>query len=434
MKNQLKKILEKTLRVFAIKILKKYQPEIVAITGSVGKTSTKEAIFTVLSSSFNVRQNIKNYNNEIGIPLTIINSQAAGKSIIGWLAVFLKAIKLIISTDKNYPKILILEMGADHAGDIKYLTKFIPVKVGVITAVAPVHLEYFKTLEEVAKEKSNLIKSLSKSGWAVLNYDDKLVNEMKKNTAALVVSFGLIPQADIFASEIAISHDVDYKDVTTIQGISFKLNYKGNVVPILLPQVLGQHLVYSALAAIAVGIIYKINLHKIIESLKTYQPPKGRMHIIPGIKHTLIIDDSYNSSPLAAQKALHQLGQINLDKHHKKYAVLGDMLELGSYTEQAHQEVGQAVYNYGVDYLVTVGEVSRDMVRGAIAAGMNKDHCFNFKNSAEAGLFLQQRIEQGDLILVKGSQGTRMEKVVKELMAEPQKAEELLVRQGKEWQ
>lgn len=158
------------------------------------------------------------------------------------------------------------------------------------------------------------------------------------------------------------------------------------------------------------------------------------MHIIPGIKYTLIIDDTYNSSPLAVKKALHLLSQINLNAHHKKYAVLGDMLELGNYSEQAHREIGEAVFDYGVDYLVTVGERSRDIIRGAIKKGMSKDHCFNFQDSLEAGKFLQQRIYPGDLLLIKGSQGMRMEKTVKELMAEPQKAEELLVRQGKEWQ
>lgn len=433
MNNIFKKILELKLRFFAKAILNKYQPEIVAVTGSVGKTTTKEAIYTVLASTFLVRQNIKNYNNEIGIPLTIIGAEAGGKSIFKWLAVFFKAIKLLIGTGKNYPKILVLEMGADHPGDIKYLTDFVPVKIGVVTAVAPVHLEFFKTLEQVAKEKSNIIKNLSKDGFAVLNSDDQLVRQMARKSEGKVLFFGLLPQAEIRASEIAISHEVNYQDVTTIQGISFKLNYKGNVIPVLLPKVLGEHLVYSALAAIAVGIIYKINLHTITESLKKFEPPKGRMHIILGIKRTLIIDDTYNSSPLATSKALYQLSQINLGTNHKKYAVLGDMLELGGFTEQAHQEVGEAVVEYGIDYLITVGEMSRDIIRGAIGKGMPKDHCFNFQDSLEAGKFLQQRISEGDLILIKGSQGIRMEKAVKEIMAEPQKAGELLVRQDKEW-
>jgi UDP-N-acetylmuramoyl-tripeptide--D-alanyl-D-alanine ligase len=256
---------------------------------------------------------------------------------------------------------------------------------------------------------------------------------MKEKTKAKIITFGLLPHAEIYASEIAISHNVSYKDVSTIQGISFKLKYQGNTIPVLLPMVLGEHLVYSALAAICVGIAYGLNLHNIIDSLRNFEPPKGRMHIIKGIKNTLIIDDSYNSSPLAVKKALYLLSQINLNQHHKKFAALGDMLELGTLTEKAHREIGQAVFDYGVDYLVTVGEMSRDIVRGAISKGMSEDRCFNFKDSVEAGKFLQQKIKEGDLILVKGSQGVRMEKVVKELMAEPQRAEELLIRQEGIW-
>jgi len=434
MKNLIKKILEFKLRFFAKAILARYNPEVVAITGSVGKTSTKEAIYAVLTSTFNCRRNQKNYNNEIGIPLSIIGAESGGRSILKWIKVFFKAAFLLIKKDKNYPRILILEMGADHPGDIKYLTSFVPVKIGVVTAVGPVHLEFFETIDRIAKEKGTLIKSLAKTGYAVLNYDDKLVKAMAEKTNAKVITFGFLDQADVSAFETSISHDVNYQDVSTIQGISFKLKYQGKTVPILLPKVLGKHLVYTALAAITVGIIYNLNLHIIIDALKNFEPPKGRMHIILGVKNTLIIDDTYNSSPLAVQEALYQLSQINLNQHHKKYAVLGDMLELGSITEQAHQETGEAVVRYGVDYLITVGEMSRDIVRGAVAKGMSKDHCFNFKDSLEAGKFLQQRISEGDLILVKGSQGVRMERVVKELMAEPQRAEELLVRQDKEWQ
>jgi UDP-N-acetylmuramoyl-tripeptide--D-alanyl-D-alanine ligase len=434
MRNKLKKILESLLWFFAKAIIKKYNPEIVAITGSVGKTSTKEAIYTVLASTYNVRTNIKNYNNEIGIPLTIIGKETGGRSLIKWFGVLARAVRLLTVKDKNFPSIFILELGADHPGDIKYLTGFLPIKVAVVTAVAAVHLEFFETVDHVAKEKSNLVKALPKSGYAVLNMDDHLVYAMKEKTNAQILTYGLAAPTDFKAVEIAVSHEVDYKDISTIQGISFKLLYKGSTVPVLLPKVLGEHLVYTALAAIAVGTIYDLNLHTIIDSLKNYQPPKGRMHIIAGIKNTLIIDDTYNSSPLAATKALYQLSQINLDNHHKKFAVLGDMLELGRYSEQAHEEVGEAVARYKIDYLITVGERSRDTARLAIKKGLSKDHVFIFADAAEAGLFLQDRIEQGDLILVKGSQGMRLERIVKEIMAEPQKADELLVRQGKGWE
>ena len=433
MRHKLKKILEKVLKTLSVVILNKYNPEVVAVTGSVGKTSTKEAIYTVLASTYNVRQNAKNYNNEIGIPLTIIGAESGNRSIFKWAIVFLKAIGLIIFKSKKYPNILVLEMGADHPGDIKYLTNFVPVKVGVVTAVAPVHLEFFETIDKIAKEKGVLIKTLPKNGTAILNIDDKLVKAMGDKTKAKILTYGFLEQADVKATEISISHDVDYQDISTIQGISFKLIYQGTKLPVLLPNILGQHLTYTVLAAVAVGIAFDLNLHDVIDALKNFEPPKGRMHIIKGIKHTLIIDDTYNSSPLAVQKALEQLGQIKLNKTARKFAVLGDMLELGSYTEQGHREIGQACVENKVDYLITVGEMSRDTNHGAIKKGMNKDRCFNFNTSEEAGKFVQQKIKQGDIILVKGSQGVRMEKVVKEIMAEPLKAKELLVRQEKPW-
>ncbi len=433
MRNLAKKILESILRLLAEAILDKYHPQVVAITGSVGKTSTKDAIYTVLAPKFKVRKNLKNYNNEIGIPVSIIGAESGGKSLIKWLGVFLKALALIIFKGKNYPEILVLEMGADHPGDIKYLMSFVPVKIGVVTAVAPVHLEFFKTLENIEEEKSQLISNLAKGGFAVLNNDDPRVLQMAQKTSAKVITFGFSANSQIRASGAEISRQFDSNNILKIQGVSFKLNYRDKIAPVLLPNVLGEHIIYTALAAIAVGIIYNLNLEEIIKNLKNFELPKGRMNLIKGIKNTLIIDDTYNSSPFAVTKALYQLGQIKFKSPVKKIAVLGDMLELGSYTEQGHQEVGEAVVRYGIDYLVTVGEMSRDIVRGALKKRMGKDHCFNFKNSVEAGKFLQQRISPGDLILVKGSQGMRMERTVKEIMAEPQRAQELLVRQEKPW-
>src|SRR3989338_8560031 len=146
MKHFLKKILELKLRFFAKVILNRYNPEVVAITGSVGKTSTKEAIYRVLSSTYQVRANLKNYNNEVGIPLSIIGVESGGRSPWQWLLVFLRAGSLIIFKDKNYPNILVLEMGADRPGDLKYLTSFVPIKVAVVTSVAPVHIEFFGSL------------------------------------------------------------------------------------------------------------------------------------------------------------------------------------------------------------------------------------------------------------------------------------------------
>jgi UDP-N-acetylmuramoyl-tripeptide--D-alanyl-D-alanine ligase len=191
--------------------------------------------------------------------------------------------------------------------------------------------------------------------------------------------------------------------------------------------------VYAALAAIAVGLSFEMNLVEIVTALQKFVSPKGRMKLISGIKHSMIIDDSYNASPQSSLSAIDFISRIATEKMFRKIAVFGDMLELGAYSEAGHREVGQAIARAKFDLLATVGERSRDIGRGAKEAGMSDEHIFNFSHNKEAGIFVQERLKEGDLLLIKGSQGARMEQVTKELMAEPLKASELLVRQGPEW-
>jgi UDP-N-acetylmuramoyl-tripeptide--D-alanyl-D-alanine ligase len=454
MNNLLKKLLEKKLKFLAKRILNKYQPDVIGITGSVGKTSTKEAIYTVLSGKFACRKNIKNYNNEIGVPLTVIGAESGRKSIFAWIGIFFKAMGLIIR-NKPYPKILILEMAADKPGDLEYLTDFIPLKVAVITAIAPVHLETFSKIENIVKEKSQLVVALEKDGFALLNADDELVIGMKEKTKATLSTYGFGAEAEVKAYEPSLSFSeagLDGLGKRTLRGLSFKVSYQGSTTPFFLPGVLGEYQVYCALAAVAVGIAYGLNLVNISESLKNFKSPAGRMNLIQGIKGTLIIDDSYNSSPQAALAALSVLEKINLEeeiperlmpdvlkklghdgKRFLKFAVLGDMAELGEFTEEGHQVVGEKAAGI-VDVLITVGEKGKIIARQAIKKGMHEVSVFSFDYALDAGKFLQDRIHKGDIILAKGSQVARMEKVVKEIMAEPMRAAELLCRQGKEWE
>lgn len=424
----MKKLVQRILSLLAKLILKKYQPDIIGVTGSFGKTSAKEAIYTVLSEKFNVRQNIKNYNNEIGLPLTIIGAGSPGRSVFGWLGVFIKALFLLVWRKKKYPEILVLEMAVDRPGDMAYLTNLAPCKIGVITAIGPVHLEFFKTLERIIKEKSIIISHLDKNSWAILNCDNEYVSELDKLTKARIITYGLINnKADVKASQIVVSQGRAGK----ISGLSFKLSYGGSTVPVLLPNILGEHLIYAALSAAAVGQVYNLNLVDIAQALKTFKAPKGRLNLIEGIKNTYIIDDTYNAGPDSTLAALNVLGKITVTG--RKFAVLGDMLELGDYTEAGHRQVGAAVFNNQIDYLITVGEKAKVIASEAERQGLNRDNIFTFSDVARAGRLVQTMIESGDFILIKGSQGMRMEKVVKEIMAEPLKAGELLVRQDEEW-
>ncbi|MBD3282090.1 MAG: hypothetical protein GF387_00540 [Candidatus Portnoybacteria bacterium] len=419
-----RKILQKILKILAIIVLKRYKPVVIAITGSVGKTSTKEAIYHVLKSQFGehrVRRNTRNYNNEIGVPLTIFGLETSGRSVISWLIKFIQIGWMIIFKQKKYPSFLIIEMGADRPGDIKYLTKFVHPSVGVITALGqiPVHIEFFKNPEEVAKEKASLIKDLKNNQTAILNYDDEKVREMKEKTKANVITYGLNEQADLKATNYDILIDTKKKQSKLI----FKLEFKGGSVPGTLYNAIGEQTLYSALAAATVGTAFNMNLVEIVEALKNFQPLPGRMRIMPGIKNSFIIDDTYNAALLSMEAAIQSL---KIFKERRKIAILGDMLEIGEYAPEAHKIIGRKAAETA-DLIFTVGTRSKFIAESAAKHNFPKENIFQFDTSEQAKKEVQKRIQQDDIILVKGSRGIKMEKIVEEIMAEPEKAKDILV-------
>lgn len=423
------KILQYILKILAKLVLAKYKPQIIGITGSVGKTSAKEAVFAVLSPKFLVRKNLKNYNNEIGLPLSILGLESAGKSIFGWLGVFLKTIFLIIVKDKKYPEILVLEMGVDRPGDMAYLLGIVKPKVGVITTIGQSHLEYFGAIDKVKEEKGLLVKNLSTSDWAILNYDDKKVRELAPTIKAEIISYGLNGDAQVKAENINAIRLSRHQ-----ASLKFDLAYKGAGGTVLLPGVVSRSAIYSVLAAASVGIAFKLPISEICENLENFKLPPGRMNLVKGINNSFIIDDTYNSSPQSSLAALETIAGISLDEGAKKIVVLGDMLELGDYEDEGHKIVGQRIAEIKTDKLIVVGEKAELIARGALEAEMDAQNIAYFKNKEEALGFIKNSIKEGDLILVKGSQGARMEKIVKEIIADRNKAQELLVRQGSEWE
>jgi len=419
----MKIIMVKILQMLARRVLIRYKPTIIGITGSMGKTATKEAVFSVLLKKYNVRKNVGNYNTEIGLPLTILGANPPGRSPYKWLRIYLGALAYLLFR-KNYPQMLVLEMGADRKGDIAQLVKIAPPYVGIITNVGPVHIEQFGSVEGVAREKGIMFRNTVKGGWIIVNADDKeTVRLAGYNKGKQVLYSAKGSNAEIQATEISVSRSQNSS--TGIAGISFKIVSKGTVTPVLLRGVLGEHQVYPALAAASVAKIFNINNVDVADALQHTKRQPGRMRLLSGIKHTILIDDTYNASPVAMERALETVSDLEVDG--KKYAVLGDMLELGGISEAEHRRLGSIVARLGFDVLCVVGERARDIARGAKKKGMSGDFIFQFKNPAEAGLFVQRRIEQGDLVLVKGSRGVRMERIVKEIMAEPERSSELLV-------
>ncbi|MDD2730569.1 MAG: UDP-N-acetylmuramoyl-tripeptide--D-alanyl-D-alanine ligase [Candidatus Portnoybacteria bacterium] len=419
-----KKILCFLLRLLAELTLWRYRPQIIGVTGSVGKTSTKEAIYTVLRTKYEVRRNRKNYNNEIGVPLTILGQETGGKSPWLWAKSLLVGFFGILYARK-YPEILVLEMGADRWGDIAYLTSFVKCHVAVITSIGeiPVHVENFQNPAQVVREKAGLVRGLGRNDWAILNFDDPRVKSMAERTRAQIFYYGFAEEADLRVTHLE-QHLADLAEAS----LAFKVDYQGSNVPVKVNNLLGRHQVYPLLAAIATGLIFKINLVDIADALQEYRPVAGRCRLLPGLKSSWIIDDTYNASPSSTLAALEILKQIA----GRKIAVLGDMLELGAFTEEAHRKVGLAAAQT-VDRLLAVGEKSIFIIDEALKNGLPKERVEHFASSEEAGRFLQETIAQGDVILVKGSQGKRMEKVVKDVMAEPEKAKQWLVRQDEAW-
>lgn len=426
----MKKFLKNILANMARAIVVKYQPRIIAITGSVGKTSTRDAILAVLGDRFAVRGSQKSYNNEFGVPLTIIGKDAPGRSFIAWISVLTEAV-LVRYFPSKYPRVLVLEMGADHPGDIVYLTSIAKPHIAIVTAVAPVHTEFFEEIDGVAQEKGMLIEALPADGVALLNADDPHVAAMRMRTEAKVITFGVRASADVTATDYEIHYEpnVPGPDVS----IQFTIHSRGGSAPVVIAGVIGRPQVTAVLAAVAVGEALGMNISEIALRLRSYVSPPGRLRVVAGIKQTVLIDDTYNASPAAAIEALQALRDMPIPEQNRRIFVFGDMRELGNYTESGHREVGMRAAELGVDLFIAVGELGRISANAAREAGMSTSHVFSFDDQKEAGKFIEDRIVPGDVILIKGSQAMRMERITEELMLEPLRASDLLVRQAKNW-
>lgn len=426
MKTTLRKIISYILQIESRLVLAKYKPKVVAITGSVGKTSTKDAVYAVVSKISHVRKSQKSYNSEIGLPLTILGVPNAWNSPTKWLSNILKGLWLIIWPHK-YPKWLVLEVGVGKPGDMKKTASWLKTDAVIITAIGetPAHIEFFNSRSHLIEEKSGLIKTLKKDGLLVLNADDDAVMEMKAKTKCRVMTYGLKDGADVLGSEDKILYAVTGEP----EGLIFRVDSDGSSIPVVIEGVFGKNHIYASLATLALSLGLKWNMLDAVNALKNYDVPPGRMRLLKGIKDTSIIDDTYNSSPFACESALRTLGELS---DGRKIAVLGDMLELGRHTIEAHKNVGK-IAKQNADVLFVVGPRAQSIKDGAMEAGMKEETIFEFTNSLETGEFIKTFINKGDLVLVKGSQGMRMERVVGEIMLNQENINNLLVRHDTEW-
>ncbi len=363
------------LQTLAAHWRKKVTPNIIGITGSIGKSSTKELAYAVLSQKYRTLKNQGSLNNEIGLPLTLMALDVTHEQVV-------------------------LEMGMYDLGEIKMLCQIAQPHVGLVTNVGPTHLERLGTIERIALAKRELVEALDKNGVAILNIDDPLVAPMREHTQAQVFTYGLSDQADLWADQIT-SHG--------LEGIRFVLHYQGEEVRVRVP-IPGRHSVHTALAATAVGLTHGLGWEEIVVGL---QDPKARLRLIatPGPRNSLILDDTYNSSADSSIAALNLLYELEA---RRKIAVLGDMAELGSYEEEGHHKVGRRVAEV-VDRLVTVGSKAKLIAQEATASGLDKRASVCLGDPQAARDYLAEIAREGDIILIKGSRSLAMESIVSHL-------------------
>jgi UDP-N-acetylmuramoyl-tripeptide--D-alanyl-D-alanine ligase len=427
MKNTLKSIVVYILTLEAKILLRRHKPIIIAVTGSVGKTSMKDAIYSILKKFHSARKSDKSFNSDIGVPLAVLGLPNAWNNPFLWLKNIIDGF-LIAFFSREYPKYLVLEAGVDRPGDMKKLASWLSPDIAVLTRFpnVPVHVEFFDSSEAVIEEKMNLVKALHPDGVLIYNHDDEDIDAQISGVRHQAVGYGRYLNTQYNAT----NDQIIYNDDIPI-GIGFNLEHVGENVEVRAIGAVGLPLVYTYTGAIAVAAQCGISMQDAAEALKAHVPPPGRLRILEGIKGTVIIDDTYNSSPAAVEQALETLKEI---KHVKrKIAVLGDMLELGKFSAREHERVGEIVAGTA-DALFTLGIRSRKIAETALEHGLNERYVFQHEDVSRAGKELQLFLQPGDVVLVKASQGIRAEKVVEEVMDDPELAPELLVRQDSAWQ
>ncbi|MFL5733062.1 MAG: UDP-N-acetylmuramoyl-tripeptide--D-alanyl-D-alanine ligase [Chloroflexia bacterium] len=357
----------------------RHSVQVIGITGSVGKTSAKELTASVLSRRFDTLKNEGNLNNEVGLPLTLLNLTGIHQKAV-------------------------LEMGAGYAfGELTLLCELARPEIAIELNVHPVHAERLGTLENIALNKSELVRALPASGTALLNGDDPLVREMRAVTPARVLHYGLSPEHDLYATSI---------ESRGLQGVNFTLHFNptGEQWQVKLP-LLGRHSVYAALAAAGAAHAAGMTWDDIIDALQTVEA-RARLLVVPGRNGSTLIDDTYNASPASTLAALDLLHEME-GRH---IAVLGDMRELGTYELEGHLQVGRKVPSVA-EVLVLVGALGRLIGEEAIRSGMVPERVFFTATNGQAIDYLRGLLHPGDYALIKGSRGLSMEEIVDGLKA-----------------
>lgn len=419
MKTLLRSLVASFLAVLARSIVKKYQPTIVMVTGSVGKTSTKDAVAAALSERYFLRASEKSYNSEFGVPLTIIGARNPWENATAWLKVIQEALTLILLPN-HYPKLLVLEVGADRPGDLAKILAIATPDAVVVTRLpeVPVHVEAYAGPQAVREEEFRPAYALASGCPLIISADDDYARDMAKRLSANVIRVGYAEDADVLIQTPQF----------TKEGMKAVVVSCGKKHTITAAHALGRTQLYAPAMALALASTLHLTADEALEGLSKYSPPPGRARILKGKRDSVLIDDSYNASPAAVEEALGALTQIQASR---RIVAIGDMLELGRYSINEHKRIGVLVAKHA-DVLITVGPRAQALRESAIASGMEEGKTWGFETSIEAAHVLLEEIAEGDVVLIKGSQGVRMERITEALLLDPADTRHL-VRQDKEW-
>ncbi|MBU6389012.1 UDP-N-acetylmuramoyl-tripeptide--D-alanyl-D-alanine ligase [Patescibacteria group bacterium] len=430
MKKLLREYILRRLWHGVAKRIRMEKPYIIAMTGTVGKTSAKEAIALVLNQAGRtVLKTSGNMNTETGVALSLLGFSVSPKGLHWLSAIFASWFPPTWPADPR--PCYIVEFSADKPGDISFLAGKLPFQAGVLTVITPVHMQFYANLDQLIAEKTSLFQGLQPDGYAVLNADDPNQTAVSLSLPK-VIWYGIrekpTNRAGVWARNLeltdkGLAFQLDFIAARKMDSIAKEQPHSLTIQSTLI----GRHQVYSLLAAAAVGFGERVAFAKIKKALEEYVVPNGRGKIIAGQKDTLIVDDSYNASPAAVVAGLRMLRP--LAKKRRVVAILGRMNELGDLAETAHKEVARAAAG-SVDYLVAVGQYEKLMLKEAKAAGLAPDKMLGFATTEQLADKLEQFVRRGDLLYFKGSQnGVQLERAVKRIMARPQDAQHLLVRQ-----
>lgn len=412
------------LRLVSQAILWRHKPVVIAITGSVGKTTTKDVVAHGLASVADVGKSEKNFNTDFGVPLSIIEGENPRGKVIAWLNVILKGIVVFIKSD--YHKVLVLEVGTRFPGDIERIAKWLKPNISIITHIpeVPVHIEFFESRQHIVDEKSMLAKYTRTGGTIILNRDSQYVYQIAQNSNHPVLSIGFDAGSDIRAGNIKriIIHG-EY-------GMQFTVSCKDRIFPVTVPGFIANHQIYGVLFALATAEVMGYDIEQVANSMQTLPATPGRLRPLVGINNTLLLDDSYNASPAAMEAAIETLQLIDVPGN--KIAVLGDMFDLGKMTMDVHTQIG-AMLKDNTDYAFLVGPRMEYAYQSAIKSKYPKTKIFHVEKPLDVLPLLIRVIKPGDAILVKGSQGIRMERLVAELIEDKANIKKLIARQDEEW-